>query len=155
MYLHFVAQRESAFISVARKFSEAIRQVNPGPLARLQSSQQQAQLGSEIKYTWYFLKKLNWNVGILLQPKTIARLLFLKCVGFSGSNFIGLFYWLSCDFQISKRPGHTHINHRALFSQSFVEHIFSVLSSIIYSATYLLRFSPQAWIPPSTASIPI
>ena len=48
-------------ISVAGKFSEAIRQVNPGPLARLQSSQQQAQLGSEIKYTWYFLKKLNWK----------------------------------------------------------------------------------------------
>ena len=54
-------------ISVAGKFSEAIRQVNPGPLARLQSSQQQAQLGSENMCTWYlslfrtFLKNLNWK----------------------------------------------------------------------------------------------
>ena len=68
----------------------------------------------------------------------------MRC--YSGTNFIGWFYWLLCDFQISKRPGHTHINHRAIFSQSYDEHIYSVLSCSIYSATYLLRFSPKAWM---------
>ena len=54
MYLHFVAQKESAStFQSPDKFSEAIRQVNPGPLARLQSSQQQAQLRSENMCTWY------------------------------------------------------------------------------------------------------
>ena len=57
-------ERVRLYISVARKFSEAIRQVNPGPLARLQSSQQQARLWSENMCTWYW---------------TIARPLFLKC----------------------------------------------------------------------------
>ena len=60
-------ERVRLYISVARKFSEAILQVNPGPLARLQSSQQQAQLWSENMCTWYMslfrtlLKNLNWK----------------------------------------------------------------------------------------------
>ena len=72
-------ERVRLYISVAGKFSEAIRQVNPGPLARLQSSQQQAQLWSENTCSWYLsffsnfiekieLERLCLYVGILLRP---------------------------------------------------------------------------------------
>ena len=102
IYTLWPRERVRLYISVARKFSEAIRQVNPGPLARLQSSQQQAQSGSENMCTWQLsffrtffekikLERLCLWMGILLRPKTIARLIFLKCVGFSGTDFIGQF----------------------------------------------------------------